>query len=83
MDDPVVVVSTVVVGLLLALVVWQAFSTWRARLDGRREAAFERLAHATTAAQQETVVQLKELSGAVSELNGRLAAVEALLRDVS
>jgi predicted negative regulator of RcsB-dependent stress response len=83
MDDPVAVVSTVVAGLLLALVVWQAFSTWRADLDGRRQAAYEQLANAATAAQQETAVQLKELSGAVSELNGRLAAVEALLRDVS
>ncbi len=83
MDQSLVITSTVVAGLLLGLVVWQVFSTLRARFDGRRQTEYEELSQAAVAAQQQVATQLKELTDAVSEMNGRLAAVEGLLRDVS
>jgi hypothetical protein len=82
MDDTLVTTSTIVAGLLLALAMWLVFSTLRARFDGRRQAAYEQLSQAAVTAQEQVATQLKELSDAVGELNGRLAEVERLLRDV-
>jgi transposase len=70
------------VTVIVSIVIWQLFGTWRARMAVSREAAYRALAEAATAAQQKSAEEQEKATRELAELRARVAAIETLLRDV-
>ena len=68
--------------ILIVVVIWQSFTTRRARMSVEREEAYRRLAEQLTDAQQITAQEQHNLSKSVDEIQTRIAAIEKLLREV-
>jgi hypothetical protein len=80
--DGVVIAAEVLTAAIVIALIWQGFSTWRARVDGRREAEYRRIATEATEVQRATMAKLTELTEGMTELRGRMAALEKLFREV-
>jgi biopolymer transport protein ExbB/TolQ len=68
--------------ILIVVVIWQSFTTRRARMSVEREEAYRRLAEQLTDAQQITAQEQHNLSKSVDEIQTRIAAIEKILREV-
>jgi biopolymer transport protein ExbB/TolQ len=68
--------------ILIVVVIWQSFTTRRARMSVEREEAYRRLAEQLTNAQQINAQEQHNLSKSVDEIQTRIAAIEKLLREV-
>ena len=68
--------------ILIVVVVWQGFATWRARASVAREEAYRKLAEKSTVAQQRTAEEQQKISEDLGDLRARVATTEKLLRDV-
>ena len=68
--------------ILIVVVIWQSFTTRRARMSVEREEAYRRLAEQLTDAQQINAQEQHNLSKSVDEIQTRIAAIEKLLREV-
>jgi biopolymer transport protein ExbB/TolQ len=68
--------------ILIVVVIWQSFTTRRARMSVEREEAYRKLAEQLTDAQQITAQEQHNLSKSVDEIQTRIAAIEKLLREV-
>lgn len=68
--------------VLIVVVVWQGFATWRARASVAREEAYRKLAEQSAAAQQRTAEEEQKISEDLGDLRARVATIEKLLRDV-
>ena len=72
--------------IIVGLAVWQAFRTWQTKMTTRlaiaQDEAYRRLAEEATAAQRQTATKLGELSDGLTDLRGRVAALEKLLSEV-
>ena len=67
--------------VLIAVVVWQGFATWRARASVAREEAYRKLAEQSSAAQRRTAEEQQKISEDLGDLRAQVAAIEKLLRD--
>lgn len=71
---------------LVAAAIWQAFKTWQtwytARATLTRNQEFRRLAEEVTAAQDKTMQQLAPVVTELSEIRGRVAEMERMLKEV-
>lgn len=81
-EAAVAIAGVVLVTTILTVVVWQAMSTWRARMSVARESAHRELAANATDAQERTAVALEALLGEVQSLRERTTAVERMLNEV-
>ena len=68
--------------VLIVVLVWQAFATWRARASVAREEAYQKLAERSTAAQERTAEEQQKISEGLVELRTRVNNIEKLLREV-
>ena len=66
----------------LSVIAWQLASTYRARMSVAREEGYKEMAHKTTIAMERTASRLDEQSVTLSQLQGRVAEIERLLKDV-
>lgn len=71
-----------VAGVLISLI-YQGFSTWRARMSVAREQAYRELADETVKAQEQISQRLTELAAEVSQLRKTTAELERLLKTVA
>jgi hypothetical protein len=55
---------------VVVVVIWQSFATWRTRAVLTREREYQRMAEASTAAQEQVSLQLEGLSGELTERPG-------------
>lgn len=71
---------------IIASVIWMALRTWQVRMatqvDIAREAAYRKLAEEFQVAQQQTAAELRAVSDALTDLRGRVASIERILREV-
>lgn len=68
--------------ILIVVVIWQSFTTRRARMSVEREEAYRKLAEQLKDAQQINAQEQHNLSKSVDEIQTRIAAIEKLLREV-
>lgn len=66
----------------ISVVAWQLASTYRARMSVAREEAYKEMAHKTTIAMERTAARLDEQSATLGQLQGRVAEIEGLLKDI-
>lgn len=85
-DSGIAIVSTVCVFAVLVVALWQGFRTWQTRIatqaSAAQEEAYRALAERATAAQRESAAEQRAMAAALAEVQGRLAAIETLLREV-
>ena len=71
---------------IIASVIWMGLRTWQVRMatqvDIAREAAYRKLAEDFQVTQQQTAAELRAVSDALSDLRGRVASIERILREV-
>ncbi|MFD8380238.1 hypothetical protein ACFV2X_17095 [Streptomyces sp. NPDC059679] len=67
---------------VLTTVIWQFAATRRAKVQVVRELEYRKLAESATAAQQATDERLKEISGRLAEMQGRMDSLERILQTV-
>ena len=73
----------VLITLIIVVVLWQGFATYRARATIAREEAYRKLAEQATSAIQKTAEDQQKIAEGVDELRARVAAIEKMLRDVN
>jgi hypothetical protein len=66
----------------VAIVVWQIFATWRARMSVAREEAYRKLAEDATEAQRRTSDWIEKATVELAELRQRTAELERILKEV-
>ncbi len=66
----------VLITIIIVVVVWQLFGTWRARASLAREEAYRKLVEDTASAQ-------RQIAGDLSDLRARVETIEKLLREVA
>jgi len=80
------IVVVMLVGLLLALVIWQVFKTAQSRINTdtvvAREEAYRKLVEQTTAAQEQLVTEQSRIASDLAEMRSRVVAIEQMLREV-
>lgn len=70
------------IAIVIVVVVWQVFATWRAKASVAREEAYQQLAERATAAAQQAVENQQQMSAGMDEVRARVASIEQILRDV-
>lgn len=81
-EATVAVAAIALVGSIVVVVVWQLLATWRARMSGSREVAFQKLAEHATEVQQRNALALEQLLSEVRTVRDRTAELERILREV-
>lgn len=66
----------------VAIVVWQIFATWRARMSVAREEAYRKLAEEAIDAQRRTSDWMEKATAELAELRQRTAELERILKEV-
>ena len=72
----------VTVTVIVTVVVWQIFSTARARMSVAREEGYRKLAEQSTAAIERVNAQLDRQTAQVADIQTRTAELERLLKEV-
>ena len=70
------------VTVIVTVVVWQIFSTARARMSVAREEGYRKLAEQSTEAIERMAAQLDRQTAQVAEIQTRTAELERLLKEV-
>ncbi|HUG64991.1 MAG TPA: hypothetical protein VMK83_07220 [Gaiellaceae bacterium] len=68
--------------IVLSVLIWQAFSTGRMGLAGRRDKEYRKLVDELTAVQQATTAELQKANEALAQLREQTRELEAGLREV-
>ena len=83
MDSTVVAVAIIVaVGMVVAISAWQIFATGKAAVSADGKDDLKRLATSSAEAMQQAATQLEQTNVELSEVKGRLAELERLLKEV-
>lgn len=77
-----IVTGTLMVTVIVTVVAWQLFSSWRARMSVAREQAYQQLAQEAVAAQRAASEGLRAVADDLAELRERTAEIERMLREV-
>ena len=70
------------VTIIVVVVVWQVFLSWRAKMSIAREEAYRQLAEAGGESQRSILEQQHRLSDDLASVNQRLANIERILQQV-
>lgn len=77
-----IVTGTLMITIIITVVAWQLFSSWRARMSVAREQAYQRLAQESVEAQRTAAEGLRVMAADIAELRQRAAEIERMLREV-
>lgn len=78
----IVVAMFVMVGIVLAVAIWQGMATWRARMSIAREEAYRKLAESNEATNSRTADLLATMKNDLADLRSRTAEMERLMKEV-
>ena len=70
------------IAIVIGLIVWQGFATWRARMSVAREDAYRALAEESNRSHQRTADRLESVVAELSDIRQRTAELERLLKEV-
>ncbi|HZN19485.1 MAG TPA: hypothetical protein VFB84_15090 [Micromonosporaceae bacterium] len=76
------IAAITLLGMIVAVVIWQAGTLWRARMMVAREEAYRSLAEQATQVQQRTVQQLEQVRAELSGLRERSDEMRRVLTEV-
>ncbi|MFG1924934.1 hypothetical protein [Cryptosporangium sp. NPDC048952] len=68
--------------VVVTVVIWQLFATWRAKAALTRESEYRDLTAQVVRGQEESNRQLADLSGQLTDLRTRMAQLERVLTEV-
>lgn len=68
--------------VLLTVVIWQLFVTWRARAALAREDEYRKLAERSIATQEQIAQELARAVEGLSDVRGRVTEMERMLKEV-
>jgi hypothetical protein len=66
----------------LTVLIWQIAATWRAKVLAPREGRYQRLAETSAAVQEQTELQLREITLLLEDMRVRIVALERILKEV-
>lgn len=72
----------VMVGVVIAVAIWQGMATWRARMSIAREEAYRKLAEDNVTTNNRTADLLAGMKNDLADLRTRTAELERLLKEV-
>ena len=78
----IVVTMFVMVGIVIAVAIWQGMATWRARMSIAREEAYRKLAENYEATNSRTADLLASMKNDLADLRTRTAEMERLMKEV-
>jgi hypothetical protein len=78
----IVVTMFVMVGVVIAVAIWQGMATWRARMHIAREEAYRKLAESSEAANSRTADLLASMKNDLADLRARTAEIERMMKEV-
>ena len=78
----IVVTMFVMVGIVIAVAIWQGMATWRARMSIAREEAYRKLAENSEATNSRTADLLASMKNDLADLRSRTAEMERLMKEV-
>lgn len=78
----VVVAMFVMVGVVVAVAIWQGMATWRARMSIAREEAYRKLAETSESTNSRLADLLATMRNDVADLRSRTAELERMLKEV-
>ena len=78
----IVVTMFVMVGIVIAVAIWQGMATWRARMSIAREEAYRKLAENSEATNSRTADLLASMKNDLADLRTRTAEMERLMKEV-
>lgn len=70
------------VTIVTSVLIWQAFSTGRMGLEGRRNKEYRKLVDELTSVQQDTTAELQKANDALAQLRAQIADLEQGLKEV-
>lgn len=76
------IAAITLLGVVVAVVIWQAGAVWRARMLGAREEAYRLSAEQATQAQRQTVQQLEQVRAELTGLRERSEEMRRVLTEV-
>lgn len=72
----------IMIGVVIAVAIWQGMATWRARISIAREEAYRRLAESSEASNSRTADLLASMKNDLADLRTRTAEMERLMKEV-
>jgi hypothetical protein len=71
-----------VIGIVVAIAIWQGMATWRARMHIAREEAYRKLAENAEATNSRTADLLASIKNDLADLRTRTAELERMMKEV-
>lgn len=81
-EAAIAIAGIALVTIIVVAVLWQVFSTWRARMSVAREEGYRKLAEEVTDAQAKTATGLEATARELTDLRERVAELERMLKEV-
>jgi hypothetical protein len=81
-DAVVAVGGVTMITVIVAVAIWQAFASWRAKMSVAREEAYRQLAEESAAMQRQVGDSLALTTRKLEDLDHRTAELERLLKEV-
>lgn len=78
----IVVTMFIMVGVVIAVAIWQGMATWRARMSIARGEAYRKLAEDNQATNNRTADLLASMKNDMADLRTRTAELERMMREV-
>ena len=76
------IIGTIGAFAVITVIIWQLFSTWRARAQLAREKEYRAMADRAVLVQEGTERQLTEITKRLADIHGRLESLELVLKEV-